>query len=66
MFDRYALTARVIPAAIVLCPVVVAVSVWVGGAWPQKILFAGAFWVCLAFLVCKHCRSGPTRSLAKL
>lgn len=66
MFDRYALTARVTPAAIVLLPLVVAVSVWVGGAWPQKILFAGAFWMGLAFLAGQIARDEGKRREAKL
>jgi len=66
MFDRYALTARVTPAAIVLLPLVVAMSVWVGGAWPQKILFAGAFWMGLAFLAGQIARDEGKRREAKL
>lgn len=66
MFDRYALTARVTPAAIVLLPVIVAVSVWVGGAWPQKILFASAFWMGLAFLAGQIARDEGKRCEVKL
>ena len=66
MFDRYALTARVTPAAIVLLPLIVAVSVWVGGVWPQKILFAGVFWMGLAFLAGQIARDEGKRCELKL
>jgi hypothetical protein len=66
MLDRYALTARVTPAAIVLLPLVVGLSVWVGGAWPQKLLFAGVFWMGLAFLAGEIARDEGKRCEAEL
>ena len=59
--DRYALTARVTPAAIVLLPLIVAISVWAGGSWPLKIVVGTICWTALAFLASQIARDEGKR-----